>query len=45
LGGKPERKRELGRPRCSWLKYIKMNLSEIEYEVVDFVYWLRTGSS
>jgi hypothetical protein len=26
LVGKPEGKRQLGRPRCRWAAYIKMNL-------------------
>jgi hypothetical protein len=29
LVGKSEGKRPLGRPRCMWVDYIKMNLSEI----------------
>ena len=30
LLGKPEGKRPLGRPRCSWENNIKINLQEVE---------------
>jgi hypothetical protein len=29
LAGKPEGKRQLGRPRCKWVNNIKMDLAEI----------------
>jgi hypothetical protein len=34
---KPEGKRPLGRPRCRWIDNIKMDLLEIELNVV---YWI-----
>jgi hypothetical protein len=33
--GKPEGKRPLGRPRRSWMKNIKINLREIEWDCID----------
>jgi hypothetical protein len=47
LVGKPEGKRPLGRPRCRWMDNIKLNLLEIDLNVVDCVglawnrYWWR----
>jgi hypothetical protein len=35
LVGKPEGKRTLGRPRRRWIDNIKMDLSEIGFNVVD----------
>jgi hypothetical protein len=35
LGGKPEEKRLLGRPRLKWEDNIKMGLKERRYEGVD----------
>jgi hypothetical protein len=32
---KPEWKRTLGRPRCRWEHYIKMDLGDIEVECMD----------
>jgi hypothetical protein len=45
LVGKPEGKRPLGRPRRRWMdknlkSYIKMDLLEIELNVVD---WIGSG--
>jgi hypothetical protein len=37
LGGKPEGKRRLGRPRCWWIDNIKMDLLEIGLSVVDWI--------
>jgi hypothetical protein len=37
LVGKPEGKRPLGRPRRSWIDNIKMDLSEIGLNVVDWI--------
>jgi hypothetical protein len=34
--GKPVGKRPLGRPRCGWVDNIKMDLREIEWDVVDW---------
>jgi hypothetical protein len=36
LVGKPEGKRPLGRPRRRWIDNIKMDLSEIGLDVVDW---------
>jgi hypothetical protein len=35
LAGKPEEKRPLGRPRCTWVDYIKMDLREIGWGGMD----------
>jgi hypothetical protein len=40
LVGKPEGKRPLGRPRRRWRDNIKMDLSEIGLNVVD---WIGSG--
>jgi hypothetical protein len=37
LVGKPEGKRPLGRPRRRWMNNIKMDLSEIGLNVVDWI--------
>jgi hypothetical protein len=37
LLGKPEGKRPLGRPRCSWIDNIKKDLLEIGLGVVDWI--------
>jgi hypothetical protein len=37
LVGKPEGKRPLGRPRRKWIYNIKMDLSEIVLNVVDWI--------
>jgi hypothetical protein len=37
LIGKPEGKSPLGRPRCRWIDYIKMELLEIGLSVVDWI--------
>jgi hypothetical protein len=37
LVGKPEGKRPLGRPRCTWIDNIKMDLLEIGFSVVDWI--------
>jgi hypothetical protein len=37
LVGKPEGKRPLGRPRRRWMNNIKMDLSEIRVNVVDWI--------
>jgi hypothetical protein len=37
LVGKPEGKRPLGRPRRIWIDNIKMDLLEIELNVVDWI--------
>jgi hypothetical protein len=37
LVGKPEGKRQPGRPRCRWVGNIKMDLREIEWDGVDWI--------
>jgi hypothetical protein len=37
LAGKPEGNRPLGRPRRGWVNNIKMDLSEIEWDGVDWI--------
>jgi hypothetical protein len=37
LEGKPEGKRPLGRPRRRWIDNVKMDLSEIGLNVVDWI--------
>jgi hypothetical protein len=37
LVGKPEEKRQLGRPRRRWINNIKMNLLEIELGGMDWI--------
>jgi hypothetical protein len=37
LAGKPEGKRQLGRPRRRWMDNIKMDLLEIGLNVVDLI--------
>jgi len=37
LVGKPEGKRQLGRPRCRWEDNIKMNLQEVGCEGMDWI--------
>jgi hypothetical protein len=36
--GKPEGKRPLGRPRRRWVNNIKMDLREIGWDGVDWIY-------
>jgi hypothetical protein len=35
MGGKPEERRPLGKPRCRWVDNIKMDLREIEWGGMD----------
>jgi hypothetical protein len=44
LVGKPEGKRQLGRPRCRWEDNIKMDHGEIGWGNMDWM-WLRIGTS
>jgi hypothetical protein len=37
LVGKPKGKRPLGRPRCRWMKNIKIDLREIGWDGVDWI--------
>ena len=41
--GKPEGKRPLGRPRRRWEDNIKMDLQEIECEIVDWIELAHDG--
>jgi hypothetical protein len=43
LCGKPERKRPFGRPRLRREDNIRMDLTEIWWEAVDWIIRLRTG--
>jgi hypothetical protein len=36
--GKPEGRRPVGRPRCRWVDNIKMDLREIEWGDMDWIY-------
>jgi hypothetical protein len=42
VDGKDRRKETLGTPRHMWVNNIKMYLTEIEWDGMD---WLRTGTS
>jgi hypothetical protein len=44
LVGNPERKRPLGRPRRRWVENIKMDLREIGWDGMNWI-WLRIGTS
>jgi len=37
LVGKPEGKRPLGRPRCSWVDSIRMDLQEVGFGYIDWI--------
>ena len=37
LVGKPEGRSPLGRPRCRWRNYIKMDLQEVGREGMDWI--------
>jgi hypothetical protein len=37
LVGKPEGRRQLGRPRCRWLDNIRMDLAEVGWGDVDWI--------
>jgi hypothetical protein len=37
LVGKPEGKRQLGRPRFRWVNNIRMDLGEVEWRGVDWI--------
>jgi hypothetical protein len=41
LGRKPEAKRLLGRPRSRWEENIIMDLTEIEWENVDWIHLVQ----
>jgi hypothetical protein len=44
LVGKPEGKRQLGRPKRRWIDNIKMGLLEIGLVVWTGLIWLRIGT-
>jgi hypothetical protein len=44
LVGKPEGKRQLGRPRRRWIHNIKKDLLEIGLNVVAGLVWRRIGT-
>ena len=44
LVGKPEGKRQLGRPRCRWEDNIKMDLQEVGCRTWTELIWLRIGA-
>jgi hypothetical protein len=35
--GKPEGKRQLGRPRCRWVNNMKMDLREVGWDGMDWI--------
>jgi hypothetical protein len=43
--GKPEVKRPLRRQMCRWEDNIKMDLTVIGWEGVDWIHWLIIGTS
>jgi hypothetical protein len=43
LDGKPEGKRQIGRPRPRWKDNIKMDLQEVRCGVWTGLNWLRIG--
>jgi hypothetical protein len=45
LGGKPDGKRPLGRPRRRWVDNIKIDLREIGWDGMIGLIWLRIGTS
>jgi hypothetical protein len=44
LLGKPEGRRQLGRPRRRWEDNIKMDLREVVWGAQTGLIWLRTGT-
>jgi hypothetical protein len=45
LVGKPEGKRQVGRPRRRWVDNIRMDLKEVGWGDVDWrLVWLRIGT-
>jgi hypothetical protein len=42
---KPEGERPLGKPRCRWVGNIKINLREIGFGGMDWIEWLKIGTS
>jgi hypothetical protein len=45
LVGKPEGKRPLGRLRPKWVDNSKMDFREIRWDDMDWIIWLRIGTS
>jgi hypothetical protein len=44
LVGKPDRKRPLGRPRRRWKNNIRIDLREVGWEDVDWMYLAQDGT-
>jgi hypothetical protein len=42
--GKPEGKRQLGRPRCKWVDNIRMDLERWDEVMWPGLVWLRIGT-
>jgi hypothetical protein len=42
--GKPEGKRQLGKPRCKWEDNIEMGLQQIGWKTSTGLTWLRIGT-
>jgi hypothetical protein len=42
---KPEGKRQIERPTYRWEDNIKAHLKEIRFEYMEFIHWVRLGSS
>jgi hypothetical protein len=45
LVGKPEGNRPFGRSRCKWEDNIKKDLQEVGWVDMDWIDWLRIGTS
>jgi hypothetical protein len=45
LVGKPEGRRPLGRIRRMWVDNIKIDLRDIGWDDMDWIDWLRIGTS
>jgi hypothetical protein len=44
LAGKPEGRRQMGRPRCKWVNNIKMDLREIRLDGKNWIYLDQDGN-
>jgi len=44
LVGKPERKKQLGKPRRRWEHNIKLDLQEVEWGTWTGLIWLKIGT-
>jgi hypothetical protein len=43
LVGESDEKRALGRPRCRWVKTNKIDLREIEWDGMNWIYLIQDG--